>query len=150
VYALEDGDIDTAAMASASAPATPPTTVPAAMGSDPNLSSKSGSDPIPLQGAGAPGPAFAMGSATAMGSGPIPADPTAALAGTLQGAGDAVLAHWMAQISQLVQAAPSPGALQDALLAAFGNLPTEQLTEVMAMAFAAAQLAGMAAVAGEP
>jgi hypothetical protein len=35
-------------------------------------------------------------------------------------------------------------------LAAFGNLPTEQLTEVMAMAFAAAQLAGMAAVAGEP
>jgi phage gp29-like protein len=109
VYALEDGDIDTAAMASASAPATPPTTVPAAMGSDPNLSSKSGSDPIPLQGAGAPGPAFAMGSATAMGSGPIPADPTAALAGTLQGAGDAVLAHWMAQIAQLVQAAPSPG-----------------------------------------
>jgi phage gp29-like protein len=46
------------------------------------------------------------------------------------------------RIRALVQQAESLPALRDALLAAFGDLPTDRLTEVMAMGFAAADLAG--------
>ncbi|PJC14550.1 MAG: DUF935 domain-containing protein [Comamonadaceae bacterium CG_4_9_14_0_8_um_filter_57_21] len=76
-----------------------------------------------------------------------PLDPTAAQLDLLATAGDTVLAVWMRRIASLVSAAESPQALRDSLLQAFGDLPTEQLTEVMALAFAAAELAGMAAVA---
>ena len=75
-----------------------------------------------------------------------PADP---LAQTLAQAGDVVLAGWMQQIAKMVNAAATPDALRDQLLNAYGDLPTEQLTEVMALAFAAAELVGMHKVATE-
>lgn len=55
----------------------------------------------------------------------------------------------MDKIQRLVDAAESLPALRDALLAAFGDLPTELLAEVMAMGFAAAELAGRLAVQQE-
>jgi phage gp29-like protein len=64
-------------------------------------------------------------------------------------AGDAVLAKWMEEIRGMVQAAKSPDALRDALVNGFGDLPSNELQEVMAMGFAAAQLAGMYAVQTE-
>lgn len=75
--------------------------------------------------------------------------PVDAQAAVLAQAGDGVLAQWMQQIRALVDAAESPTALRDALLQAYGDLPTDQLTEVMALAFAAAHLKGMDAVAGK-
>lgn len=48
----------------------------------------------------------------------------------------------MDRIKALVDEADSLEALRDALLAAFGDMPSEPLTEVMAMGFAAANLAG--------
>lgn len=48
----------------------------------------------------------------------------------------------MDRIKELVASAPSLPALREALLAAYGGLPTEQLTEIMALGFAAADLAG--------
>lgn len=77
------------------------------------------------------------------------ASPTAALDAALAKAGDGVLAAWMAQVAELVQAADSPEALRDDLLAAYGDLPTEQLAQVMALAFAVAELQGMTRVAQE-
>lgn len=52
----------------------------------------------------------------------------------------------MARIQAIVDAADSLPSLRDALLAAFGDLPTDRLAEVMAMGFAAADLAGRFAV----
>jgi phage gp29-like protein len=92
--------------------------------------------------AGIQAPAFAEPSAAT----PGPSDAQAAL---LAQAGDEVLGHWMAQIKALVDTAESTTALRDALLQAYGDLPTEQLTEVMALAFAAAHLKGMDAVVRE-
>ncbi len=77
------------------------------------------------------------------------ATPADTIAKILAKAGDMVLADWMQQIAAMVSIAPTPEALRDQLLQAYGDLPTEQLTEVMALAFAAAELAGMAAVADE-
>jgi phage gp29-like protein len=48
----------------------------------------------------------------------------------------------MDSIKRLVDEAQSLEGLRDALLAAYGDLPTEQLAEIMAMGFAAAELAG--------
>ena len=48
----------------------------------------------------------------------------------------------MDTIRRLVERAESLEQLRDALLAAYGDLPTERLAEVMAMGFAAADLAG--------
>ncbi|MBK6567964.1 hypothetical protein [Candidatus Aalborgicola defluviihabitans] len=42
----------------------------------------------------------------------------------------------------MVSAADTPQQLRDQLVQAYGDLPTEQLTEVMALAFCAAELAG--------
>ncbi len=64
-------------------------------------------------------------------------------------AGDLVLGTWMQRIEAMVNAAESPAALRDQLLQAYGDLPAEKLTDVMALAFAAAELAGMFAVATE-
>ncbi|MFM9881236.1 MAG: DUF935 domain-containing protein [Burkholderiaceae bacterium] len=71
---------------------------------------------------------------------PLPNDP---LNTRLASAGDVVLGAWMQQIRSLVNAAASPESLRDSLLAAFGDLPSEQLVEVMTLAFAAAELAGL-------
>ena len=68
-----------------------------------------------------------------------PVDP---LTQTLAQAGDVVLAQWMQQIAGMVTAADAPETLRDRLLNAYGDLPTEQLTELMTLAFAAAELAG--------
>ncbi len=48
----------------------------------------------------------------------------------------------MDAIKALVDTAPSLEALRDALMAAYGDLPSDRLAEIMAMAFAAAELAG--------
>lgn len=48
----------------------------------------------------------------------------------------------MDAIRRMVEEAQSLEQLRDALLAAYGDLPTERLAEVMAMGFAAAELAG--------
>lgn len=48
----------------------------------------------------------------------------------------------MDRIKQIVDEAESLPALRDALLAAYSDLPTDRLTEVLAMGFAAADLAG--------
>jgi phage gp29-like protein len=48
----------------------------------------------------------------------------------------------MDTIKRIVDEAQSLESLRDALLAAYGDLPTEQLAEIMAMGFAAADLAG--------
>lgn len=55
----------------------------------------------------------------------------------------------MDKIRAIVEEADSLPALRDALLAAFGDLPAERLAEVMAMGFAAAELAGRFAVQAE-
>ena len=68
---------------------------------------------------------------------------------TLAHAGDTVLGNWMQRIAQMVNTADTAELLRDQLLQAYGDLPTEQLTEVMALAFAAAELAGMVKVATE-
>lgn len=79
----------------------------------------------------------------------LPTTPADAITQSLAKAGDVVLADWMQKIASMVSAAPTPETLRDQLLQAYGDLPTEQLTEVMALAFAAAELAGMYEVATE-
>ena len=75
--------------------------------------------------------------------------PEASLTHMLVHAGDMVLADWMQVILSMVKTSDTPEQLRDQLVQAYGDLPTEQLTEVMALAFAAAELAGMAKVASE-
>jgi phage gp29-like protein len=96
---------------------------------------------------GAKGDAKPASFAEAATSVQSPVDP---LTQTLNQAGSVVLADWMQAIATLVNAADTPQQLSDRLVQAYGDLPTEQLTEVMALAFAAAELAGMVAVASEP
>ena len=55
----------------------------------------------------------------------------------------------MDAIRRLVEEAESLDQLRDALLAAYGDLPTDRLAEVMAMGFAAAELAGRYEVRAE-
>lgn len=63
--------------------------------------------------------------------------------------GDVVLHDWMERIRAMVDGADSPDQLRDRLLTAFEDLPPAELVEMMALAFAAAELAGMDAVASE-
>lgn len=59
------------------------------------------------------------------------------------GAGAApVVAHWVRELRALVDAHTDPQALQDALLQAYSDLPTADLTELMALAFELAHLQG--------
>jgi hypothetical protein len=76
--------------------------------------------------------------------------------GLAQGMSEAMVAQtepgWhdlMADVRVMVERAKSLPELRDALLAAFGDLPTDKLTEVMALGFAAANLAGQFAVDAE-
>lgn len=76
---------------------------------------------------------------------------TAALTRRL-GDGSAVLVGgWVDRLQELVNnpAYDKPDALQEALLGAYGDLPTEQLQELMQLAFTLAQLQGMDAAALE-
>ena len=102
------------------------------------------SPPAP-DGAAAAAPA-SFAESTATGLPPTAAD---AINDTLGAAGDRVLADWMQRIAAMVSRSANPQALRDTLLQAYGDLPTEQLQEVMALAYAAAELAGMSAVADE-
>lgn len=91
---------------------------------------------------GSPGATAAPGGAEfAEGDGgdPTPVTPMAdRMATEAEPAWTEILAH----VRQLVESANSLPELRDALLAAYSSLPGERLTEVMAMGFAAADLAG--------
>ena len=88
-------------------------------------------------GGGAPAANFAEGAA--------PAAPTAAdiLAGQLGDAGDGVQADWMARVKAMADAAGSPEELRANIEAAWGQLPTGQLTRLIELALTAATLAGI-------
>lgn len=64
-------------------------------------------------------------------------------------ASETVLSDWMQHIASMVNAADTPAQLGDRLVQAYGDLPTDQLAEVMALAFSAAALAGMSQVESE-
>ncbi len=67
----------------------------------------------------------------------------------LANAAEPAMGEMIAAIGDLVAAAPDLASLQGALLAAYGTLDSEELTRIMAAAFALAELKGMAEVAGE-
>ena len=78
-----------------------------------------------------------------------PADTTDPLAGETATLSQATTSPWagmLDQIRQLVDAAPNMAALQARLMDSYGSLPVQQLTKVMASAFALAELKGMADV----
>ena len=56
--------------------------------------------------------------------------------------GQAVIDQWLMRIQSLVNEARSVPALQDALLSEFADLPEAELTQVMEVAYLAANLAG--------
>lgn len=60
-----------------------------------------------------------------------------------------VVTSWIAQIRKLAAETDDPQLLQDQLLNLFGDLPVEDLAEVMALAFTLANLQGRAAAAQE-
>lgn len=106
--------------------------------------------PPPLPAPAAPAAVIGKdGKPTSFAEPGLPITPADNITQTIAKAGDTVLASWMQKIAAMVNAAPTPDALRDQLLRAYGDLPTKQLTEVMALAFAAAELAGMSAVADE-
>jgi len=63
--------------------------------------------------------------------------------------GDTVLREWMETIRTMAETADSPDMLRARILAAYGDLPTDDLVELMTLAFAAAELAGMYVVVTE-
>lgn len=72
--------------------------------------------------------------------------PTAALVGAAAGP---VVVDWVRELRALVDAHDDPQELQDALIAAYSELPTSELTELMALAFELAHLQGRERVALE-
>ena len=70
-------------------------------------------------------------------------------ADTLGEAGDAIISDWLEQLRAIVQEAPSMEALQDSILSAFGDMDSDRLAHLMALAFELAELRGMAAVRAE-
>ena len=76
-------------------------------------------------------------------------DPLAADAARLASAAQPLVDDLIGGVTQMVDAAEDLQGLQDALLAAYGDLDTGELTRLMAAAFALAELKGMAAVRGE-
>ncbi|WP_219211920.1 DUF935 domain-containing protein [Variovorax boronicumulans] len=74
---------------------------------------------------------------------PTPAD---RIARALGAGGDLVLRDWMERIRAMVDGADGPDMLRERLLAAYSDLPSDDLVELMALAFAAAELVGMNAV----
>ena len=61
----------------------------------------------------------------------------------------AVVVDWVRELRARVDAHDDPQELQDALLAAYSELPTSELTELMALAFELAHLQGRERVALE-
>ena len=59
-----------------------------------------------------------------------------------------IMADLIADIGKMVESATSIEALQTDLVNAYGNLDTEELTRIMALGFAAAELAGMVEARG--
>lgn len=70
-------------------------------------------------------------------------------ADTLGEAGDAIIGGWLEQLRAIVQEAPSMEALQDSILSAFGDMDSDRLAHLMALAFELAELRGMDAVREE-
>ena len=68
--------------------------------------------------------------------------PAAVPAGELTTAAAPIVMAWVRDLRALVEAHSEPQALQDALLEAYSELPTDELTEVMALAFELAHLQG--------
>ena len=62
--------------------------------------------------------------------------------GELNTAAAPIVMAWVRDLRALVEAHSEPQALQDALLEAYSELPTDELTEVMALAFELAHLQG--------
>ena len=60
----------------------------------------------------------------------------------LGAAGAPVVMGWVRQLRSIVDAHTDPQALQEALLEAYSDLPTSELTELMALAFELAHLQG--------
>ena len=60
-----------------------------------------------------------------------------------------MVADWVRELRALVGAHDEPQALQDALLEAYSELPTADLTELMALAFELAHLQGRGQVEQE-
>lgn len=79
---------------------------------------------------------------TSQGTAPDPADQLTPALGT---AAQPVVDHWLARIEQLLAQHPgiTPAGILERLLDLYGDLPTEQLVEVMAQGYAIAALAGM-------
>jgi phage gp29-like protein len=86
-----------------------------------------------------PAPAFAAVSAV------MP--PDVVLAGQLASAAQPAMDNLIADVGKMVDGTADLASLQTALLSAYGGLDTEQLTNIMAAAFALAELKGMADVA---
>lgn len=93
-----------------------------------------------LAGAAPPAPASVALASAAPGGTPLPASDHVA-AGMAQEADDA-LRGWMEHIRSLVNDAQSLADLRDKILAAYGDLPSAQLTNVMQAGMAIAELAG--------
>ncbi|MDO4724714.1 DUF935 domain-containing protein [Vandammella animalimorsus] len=70
---------------------------------------------------------------------------TAALAPT----GDALVLQWVAEVARIARQHSDANALQQALVGAFGDLPSDALSHIMGLAFELAHLQGMAAVFDE-
>ena len=68
--------------------------------------------------------------------------PIAAAAAALSPATAAVMTSWVRDLRALISAHSEPQGLQDAVVEAYGDLPTSELVEVMALAFELAHLQG--------
>ena len=97
-----------------------------------------------------PAPAFAAAAIPADTPVAVPfSPPDAALADQLSTVTQPLMDDLIAAVSQMVDAATDVASLQTALLNAYGDIDTEELTRLMAAAFALAELKGMAAVLDE-
>jgi hypothetical protein len=67
-----------------------------------------------------------------------------AIVDTLAAASTGPIDTWLKQIEDMVRHASDLPSLQEQLLTAFGDLPENDLAELMGLAYTAARLAGMA------
>ncbi|ENO92720.1 hypothetical protein C662_10216 [Thauera sp. 28] len=95
--------------------------------------------------AGARWRAAAVAALSAKGGAVADTDPADQVAPRLAAAAQAQVDAWVASAEQLLADNPGlgPVEIQQRLLALYGDLPTEQLVELMAQGYALAQLVGM-------